>query len=84
MSLRKNLNWVLSGLGLFTVALSLIFVFSTPVFAACSASVQCPGSDPVECSCSAGGACTSDSNSVSCGCQGKGIVRKICPAPNGD
>ncbi len=83
MSLKKRANWVLSGLGLLTVAISFVFVFSTPVFAACSASVNCAGGGSVSCNCPGDGTCHSDSDAgtVICTCGGQTPSKSQCGGP---
>lgn len=69
MSLSKSINWSLSALGLFCVSMSLVFLFSTTVYASCSAvATGCAAGGASRCNCSSGGSCNSGAGWVSCNC----------------
>lgn len=64
MSKNKNIKWILSTLGLLSVAFSVVMLFTTTVLAACSASAtNCPEN---KCSLEGAGTCTSSANCVTC------------------
>ncbi len=78
MSFNKRTNWILSSLGLLSVAFSLIIIFATPtVYASCSASVPC-GGQQMSCSCPGGGTCESDGQCIKCTCQGGTNTPRTC------
>ena len=83
MAINKHTNWILSSLGLLSVAFSLVILFSTTVFAACSAEIQCDGS-PLRCSCPREGTCTASSNCVTCSCGGQPAPLPTCCYGGGD
>jgi hypothetical protein len=80
----KRTNWILSSLGLLGVAFSLVLLFSTPVFAACSATIWCGGGASVSCSCTGGGVCASGSKCVTCGCNGQPATEPQCCPGGGE
>lgn len=77
MNVNKRTNWILSSVGLFSVALSVIVLFATPVYASCSASVPCGGST-MSCSCAGSGSCESEGQCVTCVCSGQPKAPKDC------
>lgn len=77
MSVNKRTNWILSSVGLLSVALSLIVLFATPVYASCSASVPC-GGQQMSCSCPGSGTCESDGPCITCTCIGAPKTPRTC------
>lgn len=73
MAIKTRATWFLSCLGLVCVCLSVVLFFTTRAFAACSASVDCPGGGSVSCNCPGGGTCNSnpEAGTVTCVCDGQ-------------
>lgn len=64
MSVNKKTKWILSSLGLLSVAFSLVMLFTTTVVAGCQATAgNCPSA---KCSLDGPGTCTSDAYCVTC------------------
>jgi len=85
MRVSLRYNWILSCLGLFGVAFSLVLLFATPVFAACSATVRCANGSFVSCDCpTPNGVCTSGTKCVSCVCSNNQASEPICCGGGGE
>lgn len=78
MTIRKWVNWGFVSLGLASATISLIFLFSSPVFAlACSASMNCGGTK-LSCECGGAGTCTDGGSCIQCNCNGQTGVKQCC------
>lgn len=78
MSIECKVRYVLSALGLLAATVSILIVFAVPIFAACNASVTCPGGGEISCSCPGQGVCNSGPNYVQCLCQGQDPMEPAC------
>lgn len=78
MSISTKVRYIISACGLLCVAASMLIVFAIPIFAACSASVTCPGGGIISCSCPGQGGCLSGTNFVQCNCQGQDPMEPAC------
>jgi hypothetical protein len=56
----------------------MLIMFSVPIFAACSASVECPGGGSISCSCSGEGGCVNGANFVQCNCKDQPAMEPAC------
>ena len=82
MSKNKNIKWILSALGLLSIAFSVVMLFTTTVLAACSASAtNCPD---LKCELSGAGTCTSTANCVTCTPAGQTPGLPTCCMRGGD
>jgi hypothetical protein len=61
--LKNSGHWILSTLGVASVVISFVLLFSTTVKAYCTVSVQCPDGPLITCS---GDTCQGTSNCVTC------------------
>lgn len=78
MEIQKPIYLALAAAGGMSACFSLILFFSTTVYAACSAYVECVGGAPVECSCAGSGLCTSSPKCVSCACGNEPPTPRQC------
>lgn len=66
---QTSRNWILSSLGLLSIIFSVSMLYSTTVFASCSASMKC-GEFTLSCNCSGAGSCSMGAHFVACACNG--------------
>jgi hypothetical protein len=74
MSRKKIINWILSSVGVLSIAVSLTFLI-TPAYAAfgCSATASgCAAGGAASCDCPDGGSCSSGAGWVVCSCNDTG------------
>lgn len=88
MMIGTTVRYVVSSFGLLSIAATFLFAFGGPVFAACSATIQCPNNGPeLRCSCPGAGSCVMGINHVACACVGHDPGEpSYCPGggPGGD
>lgn len=80
MNISAKMRYILAAVGGLCACISLVIVFTVPVFAACSARVECPGGGDISCSCSGTGGCVSGSNWVQCNCADQPPMTPACCA----
>lgn len=78
IKLNRIMGSMLTLIGIICIGISSLFIFSTPVFSACSSSVVCLNGSTKECSCAGGGTCTTTSTCVFCTCNGQSPVQSCC------
>jgi hypothetical protein len=84
MPISKRTNWLLSSLGLLSAAFSLVMLFSTTVFASCSATIVCAGGGSVSCNCIGQGVCQGGSKCVTFACSGQPVSEPQCCGGGGE
>lgn len=77
MTTKNSTIWVITIIGCLSAFLSLFLFFSTIVYAACEAEVECANGMPKICNCAGAGTCVSSGNCAECVCAG-GTYQKVC------
>lgn len=78
MTIKKSANWILAALGLTSAMVSVVFLFTTTVYAACGADKVCPNGTPLLCSCAGAGTCGESATCVTCTCVGQATQQHCC------
>lgn len=84
MPISRKTNWLLSLLGILSVAFSFLVLYSTVAFASCSAHIDCGGGTSVGCHCIGSGLCNSTTRCVTCICQGQPAMEQYCCGGGGE